>query len=202
MVKGSRFQFLAFFFLESAAFAHSPQGGDIWASTGPFLQQTQAPKDTEHNEPRLGWGVIAQGDVDANGGVEIGLIYTDKTYILSHNQDLLTQRMKRMYVTTGYRHWFFAPISAALAVFSSYSMGDVKTLVETDPTNEDLKTTAETITEYGLDVSLQWEVFAGDAVAVVADARYSKSLSAKKDEKADQVGAMLAFKYLIPKPKR
>lgn len=201
MVTLFRIQIVLILLFESVAFAHGPRAGDIWASIGPYSYQTQTLRHLDSNAPRWGVGLIVQGDIDTNGGVEIGMLYVDKLYVLTQQQNVLAERIKRMYVTTGYRHWISPSFSGALAVFSSYAMGDVKT-VWTSETAQELKTTAHKLAEYGMDLSFQWEVFSTDHMAIVVDCRYSKSLSAKKDEDADQLGAMLAFKYLLPKPKQ
>lgn len=187
--------------LETIAGARTLEEGNIWINTGPYTYQTQ----TAHalpKAPRLGWGLVAAGDLDDNAGLEIGMIYLDKTYLRRQGDAMRGEHIKRMYVTTGYRRWLSAPFSVGLSIFSSYSMGDVKPLFEEGTSDKGFLTTAHSLTEYGADLSLQWEIFTHESFAIIADARYSKSLSAKKREKADQIGAMLAFAYLMPKPRR
>jgi len=158
---------------------------------------TQSVKQKE--SPYLtGAGLIAQGDVDKNGGIEIALFYLDKFYLRRQGDDHITEKIKRMYVTTGYRHWFNKSFSSALAIYSSYSMGDAR-VVHDENTGGDVPTTATEITEYGLDVSIQVELISNDELALVADSRYSQSLTAKSREDANVYGILLGLKYLIPK---
>jgi hypothetical protein len=169
--------------------AHTPKQGDIWATVGPFAYQ----------ERTDGIGLVAEGDVDMNGGVEIGLFYLDKTYKRAQESDRIAERIKRMYITTGYRHWFVPWLSAGLSIASSYSMGDPKVVSDERPSGLERTTSAREITEYGFDTSLLWEIWSNEAFGVVADVRYQRSLTRKSHEDADVVVFLLGFKYLVPK---
>jgi hypothetical protein len=179
-------------------FAHSPEEGQIWVTTGPYFYQTKTSVPQPEKAPYLGYGLIAEGDVDYNGGVEIALFYLDKLYFIEKGGDQVVEKIKRMFITTGYRHWFNRTFSFAGALFSSYSMGDPKIVVSPD-TVDGLKTSARNITEYGMDFSLQVEVWGNGVIAAVVDTRYSWSTTRNEGEDADVYGVTLAFKYLIPK---
>lgn len=181
------------------ATAHTPQEGDIWATLGPWFHRTNTSESIANHSPYTGGGVVVEGDVDYNGGVEIAMLYNDKLYVRKRGQDEVAERIKRMHITTGYRHWFKPWASAGLAVVSSYSMGDPKVVVDDRPSGEALSTTARDVTEYGMDLSLQWEIIGGENLALVADARYFFSLTHKSHEAADVYGVLLGLKYLVPK---
>ena len=181
----------------SRGLAHTPEEGKIWATFGPFAYQTKM-HDPDKKTPAFGGGLVAEGDVDYNGGVEIAMIYIDKLYRIDRGGQSLEELIKRMYITTGYRHWFAKPFSFGGAFFSSYSMGDPKIIHDTFSSG-DVETTARAITEYGFDFSLQWEMWSNETVAVVADGRYSWSLTRKAQEDADLYGVMIGLKYLVPK---
>jgi len=183
----------------SIALGHTPKEGDIWANIGPFIYKTKTPHPIANEVPMSGGGIVAEGDVDYNGGVEIAMIYLDKLYVRTRNDDVVAERIKRMYITTGYRHWFASPISAGLAFFSGYSMGDPKVVLDERPSGDSLVTSARKITEYGFDTSIQCELYGDDHFGLVVDLRYSWSLSREEQEDADTYGAMLNFKYLVPK---
>lgn len=181
------------------ATAHTPSEGDIWATVGPMAYRTVTTAAIGSDSPYTGGGIVAEGDVDYNGGVEIAMLYIDKIYVRRRDEDVVAERIKRMYITTGYRHWFAPWASAAAAFFSSYSMGDPATVVDERSSSDELKTVARDITEYGMDFSLQWEIWSNGTIGLVADARYSWSLSKRSREDADLYGLLLGFKYLVPK---
>ena len=118
--------FAIIFLFNFECFAHSPEEGQIWATTGPFIYQTKTARSQPEKAPYLGYGLIAEGDVDMNGGVEIALFYVDKLYFIEKGGDNVVEQIKRMYITTGYRHWFTNWFSFAGALFSSYSMLEEK----------------------------------------------------------------------------
>jgi len=142
--------------LNFECFAHAPKEGQIWATTGPYLYRTKTSMTQPENPPNLGYGVIAEGDVDMNGGVEIAIFYLDKLYFLGKGGEQITEQIKRMFITTGYRHWFNKNFSFAGALFSSYSMGNPKVVIAPDNL-DNLETSAREITEYGMDFSFQFE---------------------------------------------
>lgn len=181
------------------AFAHTPAEGKVWGTVGPMAYRTGSNSVLASEEPNVGGGVVAEGDVDQNGGVEIAMFYIDKLYLRRLESGLLAERIKRMYITTGYRHWFTPWISTALAFFSSYSMGDVRIIAGKEGPGPGDHTTARQITEYGADFSLEWEVWGDENTNFVIDGRYSKSMTAKRDERADLYGMLFGVTYLIPK---
>ena len=184
--------------LAPRALAHQPHEGDIWATVAPGVMETRS-NDPRANDPTATGGITAEGDVDYNGGVEIAMLYVDKLYARRKGDDAIVERIKRMYVTTGYRHWFFPSLSFGGAFFSSYSMGDAKVVVDDVAEGHELKTTARAITEYGMDFSVQYELFHVQEVAMTLDARYSLSLPHKSREDADTMGILLGCKWRVPK---
>lgn len=183
------------------AYAHQPEMGVVWATLGPNVYRTiPRHKIFDQESPYLsGGGLVAEGDLDENGGVEIAMIYFDKVYLRERYDDYTSEQIKRMFITTGYRHWFNDHLSAALAFYSSYSMGDVKTRHSELPSDTDLTTTASKITEYGMDLSVQWELWNNGEMGVVADARYAWAITRLPHEDSDVYSLLLGFKYLIPK---
>ncbi len=189
------------YLLNFECLAHSPEEGMIWATTGPYVYRTKTSMSHPGNTPYLGYGLIAEGDVDSNGGVEIAIFYIDKLYFSDKGDAHVVEQIKRMFITTGYRHWFNETFSFAGAIFSSYSMGDPKVVV--GPDNADgLATSARDITEYGMDFSFQTELWGNGQTAFVLDSRYSWSGTRNQREDADVYGVALAVKYLVPKKRK
>ncbi len=186
--------------LATDALSHAPAEGDVHGTAGPYVYKTVTGYDGDKQAPYLGGGLIVEGDVDYNGGVEIAIFYLDKLYVRRGDEGTQAEHIKRMHITTGYRHWLNSWVSGALSVFSAYSMGDAKVLEGDSPPDDDRATTARRVTEYGLDWSIMSEFWRGDDVAAVVDVRFHDTMVAKKNERADVLGVLVGFKYLIPKP--
>jgi hypothetical protein len=184
-----------------SARAHTPQAGKILATFVASAYRTQAshPEAYKLLGTSAGIGIIAEGDVDYNGGVEIALLYYNKSYFREYEDTLVVEKIKRAYITTGYRHWFNPYFSGALSFSSAYSMGDPRQTHVRGRDSPPVTTTAQKITEYGLDFSLQWEVWGNEIHALVLDNRYALSLTSQKGENANQISMLLGYKYLIPK---
>lgn len=185
-------------FLSCNAHAHQPEDGHIHVTGGPFIFATHELRH-QFSSPAVNTaGVLVEGDVDRNGGVEISLFYLEKRYNIRHNDLNVTQSGKRMYIATGYRHWFDKNHSAALAFFSSYSMGDPIVIRDDFAPAASPKTSASKATEYGFDFSLQREFLQKGRWSGILDLRYSHSLTPKGDnEDGNHYGAMLAVKYFV-----
>ncbi len=185
---------LALFF-SLTVFAHAPKTGTVYGTFGPYLYHTPAPT---HSPLLGGVALIAEGDVDKNGGVEIGLFYLHKPYFREKRGAFLVEKMKRMDITLGYRHWVSDRFSAALAFSTAYSMGDAQEIRKDAGLPTDFSTTASKITEYGVNLSLLSELHRfknGDALTL--DARYTYPLNGKSGERNDVVGAVIGVKFFV-----
>ena len=178
--------------------AHQPKDGHIHVTGGPFIFATHELRH-QFSSPAINTGgVLVEGDIDKNGGVEISLFYLDKRYNIRHEDKNVTQTGKRMYIALGYRHWFNKNYSAGLAFFSSYAMGDPQVVRDDFAPAASPKTSASKPTEYGFDFSLQREFLQKGRWAGILDLRYSHSLTPKGDnEDGNHFGAMIAVKYFV-----
>lgn len=185
--------------LAESSFAHTPKEGLIMATMGPFLYRTNFDsRYSEVNSPLLaGAGLVVEGDVDRHGGIELGAFYLHKDYFRREGQDVLQEKNKIMYITMGYRHWLNRQISGAAAFYSSYTMGDYRTLHSDFPADSPADTSARDTTDYGFDFSLQYEFFKHKNMLFVFDARYSLNVTPKFHEEADHYGAMIGVKYKV-----
>ena len=182
----------------TAAKAHQPSNGAIHATAGPFGFATQQ-LSREFESPFLGsLGVVIEGDVDNNGGLEISIFYLPKkTFSIERENLLITEESKRLHITMGYRHWFNKKFSTALAFFSSYAMGDSHVVQNEFYSLPAPKTSASDATEYGFDFSLQYEPYSYGRFSAVFDVRYSYSVTPKDDEDSNHYGILLGIKYFI-----
>jgi len=143
-----------------------------------------------------GLSLVAEGDVDENGGLEIGFSYMPQEYTLIERGLVNREMVKRIYMTMGYRHWINPNYSLGLSFFSAYSMGEPK-MVHTDFTGPRPASSAEDIAEYGFEFSVQREAFQVGRLSAIFDARYSLSVTSKKGEDSNFYGIFIGLKYLI-----
>jgi len=181
------------------AAAHVPSEGKVTALLGPFVFKTNFPgAGTQYEVPMMtGAALIVEGDVDRNGGLEMTAFYLNKIFVRNDDDKILAERIKQVYISMGYRHWFNQRISIAAGLFSSYIMG--KRHVEHSdftPPNK-INTSASDTTEYGIDFSVQYEFWESGLWAAAVDARYSWSVTNKPKEYGDHYGAMIGLKYQI-----
>lgn len=169
------------------------------ASFGPLFYKTYLPSSF-HTEPalRAGFGALVEGDVDYNGGIELGIFYMHKDYYRKEAEQIFAEKTKRIHIIMGYRHWFSNYLSAGLSFFSAYTMGD-PTAVNSDfaPSEGEPNTSAQDTTEYGFDLSIIYEFLTQEKWALILDGRYSHSVTSKRNEEAHHYGVMLGYKMPI-----
>lgn len=187
-----------------AGSAYVAEEGKITATLGPFLYKSDF-RDTPTGaiSPRMGgFGVIALGDVNEKGSLEIAMFYLNKVYLRERAGSYISEQTQLMQITMGYRRWLTPTFSAGLGLFSAYSMGEPKVDHSDFAPGLAIDTSARDTTEYGLDFSLQAELWSRGHKAILLDGRYSLSLTAKENERANHYGVMLAFRYLVQKKNR
>jgi hypothetical protein len=144
-----------------------------------------------------GVGLIAEGDTGKLGGIEIGLIYMQQLFSIAQDQRVVVERGKRMYITMGYRAWFTPRVSGAMAFFSNYTMSEAFTIRDDFAPNPAPATSAQTLTKYGVDFSLQYEPYRQDRFSVVIDTRYSLSVTSKPGEDENFYAFLVGLKYYV-----
>lgn len=179
------------------AAAHQPVDGDIHAAFGWMGYQTEAIDHYWKPQLLVSPGLIVEGDLNSYGGLEIAFFYLQNPFSVKEDGRVLTEKVKRMYISMGYRYWFNVKYSAAVGFFSSYSMGSPRTVHDEFGVLEHPTTSASDTTEYGFDVSVQYEPWHKDRAAFVIDGRYSYSVTPKKHEDSNHYGVLFAFKYFV-----
>ncbi len=169
------------------------------ATAGPYIYQTQTSESiNDASSPVLGgFALIANGDVDRNGGVELGMIYLHKLHFRNSNGNVVSEKIKRMHMTVGYRHWFNTYFSAALGYYTSYAMGDPHISYNDFPGGNSSYTSAQRTAENGFDWSLLYEVYRNDKFTIVTDIRYSWAITDRAGEDADVLGIVIGYKTEI-----
>lgn len=187
------------FLLSPLVKAYDPKEGNIAAILGPFVSRTDYQgSDTGAKAPYFGdIGLIALGDVNERGALEIGLFHLHKIYFREQNAKTMAEKVELIHITMGYRRWLTPYFSASMAFSSSYPMGRPQIIHSDFAPGSEIDTSARDTVDYGFDFSLQGELWSKNRYAVVADARYGLSVTNKQDEKGNHYGLMLGLKYLI-----
>lgn len=145
----------------------------------------------------LGLGLVVNGDVNTKGSLEIALFFLNKTYYREEAGKFIAEQTALTHFTMGYRRWFTDSFSSSLSFSSGYSMGTPRIVHSDFPIGSEIDTSAGDTVEYGFDLSLQKEILKQPAYVVVLDARYSMSVTNKKNENSDQFGILLGFRYSV-----
>lgn len=176
--------------------AHQPRDGDVHGTFGSYVYRT-VPKGYGFESPTNGGlGLIANGDIDYNGGIELAFFYMHKVFSLKQDDHVITEVSKRISISSGYRHWFKPYLGVGLGFFSSYLMGSADILYN-DFSGPAPKTSARDTTEYGFEFSVQAEPWRRGDWAAVVDARYALSVTPKPGEAADHYGVFIGVKHFI-----
>lgn len=184
--------------LSLSAGAHNPEQGQVWAAFGPYLYQTQRFHEQFESPLLGGWSLIAEGDLTTHGGLELTLAYMNPIFAVEREDKKVIERVKRMYIAMGWRHWFSRDFSVSPSFFSSYVMGDAK-IVRNDFGNpvDPPHTSARDPVDYGFALSTQYEALHYKNFAVLLDARYSYSVTPKPKEDSNTYGLFVAVKFFI-----
>lgn len=187
-------------FNSAVSLAYVPKSGNVNATFGPQLSQTisNGSSSGADNPVQNGYGLIALGDVNDYGALEIGTFYMPKIFIREKAGKFLSEKTQTMHITLGYRYWLAPSFSTSLSFYSAYSMGSYNTLHSDFPPGQtETGTSAQDYTEYGFDLALQAEVWQSGRYGVVIDARYSQSVTNKPSEDANHYAVMIGLRYLI-----
>ena len=187
------------FVMNNPALAHVPEEGKVTAVVAPFFYKTFFEgTSTDVSSPlTAGTALIAEGDIDKHGGLEIGVFFIQKLYLRKTDTEELAEKIKQVYITMGYRHWFNQKWSVAAAFFSTYVMGQRKIIHSTFLPPRNINTSASDTTEYGFDFSLQYEIWRHGDFSALIDTRYSYSITDKSNEFGDHYGFLIGLRYQV-----
>jgi hypothetical protein len=187
-------------FNSAVSLAYVPKAGNVTATFGPQISQTisNGSRSGADNPLQNGYGLIALGDVNDYGALEIGTFYMPKIFIREAGGKFLSEKTQTMHITLGYRYWLAPSFSTSLTFYSAYSMGSYNTLHSDFPAGQTEKgTSAQDYTEYGFDLALQAEVWSSGRYGIVIDGRYSQSVTNKPSEDANHYAFLIGLRYLI-----
>ena len=191
-------------FLTVKAFAYNPAEGKVTATFGPYYTKTNFPTTRSGASPKImnGFGLIALGDINSYGSLEIGTFVMPKLFFREEGGMVIVEQTQIVQITMGYRYWINPYFSTSLAFYSTYSMGNVGRLHNDFPPGQEIDTSARDITEYGFDFALQGDLWSSDKMAVSLETRYSPSVTSKRNEDSDHYGVLLGIRYLIQATKK
>lgn len=194
-----RFFFFSFFLLPALASAYIPKEGNVSAILGPFFHRTDYQGTSERpSSPVLGGvGLIALGDVNDHGSLEIAMIHANKVFFKDQDGDFLAEQTQILHISMGYRYWQTPYFSWGISFFSAYPMDEPKVVYSSIAPGHQLDTSATDTVRYGFDFSLEGELWSSDRLAVVLDGRYSYPTSKKENEHGISYGILLGLRYFI-----
>ena len=93
--------------ITSFSWAYIPKEGSVSVLLSPLIMQTEfQPQSDQINNPYFGGlSLIAQGDLNDSGALEIGLFHFNKMYYIKSGGLELTEKTELVHVTLGYRYW-------------------------------------------------------------------------------------------------
>ncbi|HMN67142.1 MAG TPA: hypothetical protein PKC28_01255, partial [Bdellovibrionales bacterium] len=169
----------------------------IYAALGPFTYQTHE-LTHDFESPFTGsLALIVEGDIDHNGGPEVSVFYMRKAFSIVQDGKMVTERAQKLYIGTGYRHWFTSWLSGAISFVSGYSMGDAEVKRDDFAPRAAPATSARDATDYGFEASIQSEVWREGAAGIIIDGRYMYSITPSKGEDSNHYGVLFAYKYRV-----
>jgi hypothetical protein len=186
-------------FISLQGLAYKSVEGNVTALLGPFFYKTNFNTSSSGaNSPFLGDpGIILNGDINSNGSLEVAIFHLNKVYVRKQESQYLVEQTELLQISMGYRRWLSSTWSVSLGLFSAYSMGD-PTIVHNDfSTGTDIQTSAFETTTYGIDLSIQKELWIRDNNSLVIDARYSWAFAKRGHEYGDHYGLLLGIKHLV-----
>ncbi len=191
--------FLSILFMPLISIAYTPKEGNLNVLLAPFFYKTYF-KDTA-NAIKSPWrgdaAFVLNGDISDRGALEIGIFRLNKNYFREQSSLYVAEATELLHITMGYRRWIIPDLSWSVAISSGYSMGEVKIVHNDFPYGSKPDTSATDTTEYGLELSAQYELLSWPQSSMVLDTRYSLSVTAKPNEKADHWGVLLGYRFFI-----
>ncbi len=191
--------FSVVFLVCSSALAYTPSEGNVTATLGTFGYKTNFSGSASGAASRnlAGLGLIALGDLNDIGSLEIAMFDLHKVYFREESGKYIAEEKEVIHITMGYRYWINPYFSSSLSFYSSYSLGEVRLVHSDFAPGTEIDTSARDTTEYGFDFALQGDIWSSEKWAVIGEARYSLSVTSKKSEQSDHYGVMLGVRYQI-----
>jgi len=180
------------------ATAYVPQRGNINATLGPYVYQTNySGIRSVDNDVSGSVSLVANGDVSDHGSLEMSVIFMNKNYFRDIGDQSIAEKTQVLHIGIGYRRYWAPSFSTSLAVYTNYPMGETKVMHTDFADAEKVETSARSSSESGLDLGFQGEIWSSGRYSVMAELRYSYALSRRSHEFSDQYGGSVGIRYFI-----
>ena len=188
-----------FLLIPAVATAHQPAKGNIYVTLGPSILIADAEADYWglENDPSYGLSLIVNGDVDRNGGLEVGMAYFNQLFFRDHEDQKTVGKAQRLHMNLGYRHWFVSSVSAGLLLVTHYSMGGVDEVASSDFSL--LETSGSEASDSGLSLSFQYEFSNKKDYAIIVDYRFTEMFHLPDGEESRSHMVTLGLKKHVQK---
>lgn len=185
--------------ISARSFAYVPEEGNIYAIAGPVLTKPQfrTSRPGVSSPYFVGQSLLVQGDISDRGSLEISMLHMDRVFYVDHGVNFLEEQSEYFHISMGYRRWLTHYVSVGLAFYSAYSMGTPQVVTSSLQPGAEITSSARDKTEYGFDLSAQAEIWSKDHLALILDARYSRSVTPKDNESGDIYAYILGLRYFI-----
>jgi hypothetical protein len=168
-------------------------------SIGPYFFKTmyeskyQDVMDSFHT----GLAIVGEAATPESGSIEASIVLMKKNYYREASDGYVVESLPRIYLTLGYRYWFFSRLSMAIALGSNYSLGSYTREISFGTGVDGLETSARDTTDYLIDTSLQFIAWKAKTESVIIDVRYAKNFTTRADENANHIASMLLYRKNI-----
>lgn len=186
-------------FLSLSLFAYKPKDGNLSATIGLLSYKTDfsSPKNEIESSVFSRPILILNGDLNNKGSLEIAMTHMYKLFLRDQDSQYQLEQAQFMHIGMGYRRWVNPIFSWSAAIYSEYPMKDKKVVYSDFAAGQEISTSASDKTEYGLDLSLQTEIWGNYFWSFVVDGRYGLSFTNQKNEKGNYYGLVFGVKYLF-----
>lgn len=184
-------------YLSFPALAYQPSEGNVTAYAGFFGSQSNFSSNQASNSQMGGAALVANGDLNDKGSLEIGLFYLNKLYLREQSGLQLIEQAGLVHVTMGYRRWLSDIFSASLSLSTMYPIGEVQVVHNDFPANSGVETSARDTADYGADLAFTADFFKHETWNLVSEARYSFLFTKRDGEKADHYGVLIGIRTTI-----
>ena len=186
-------------FFTLSIWAYNPKDGNLSAILGVFTYKTDFSSPSSNIESSLFSRpiIILNGDLNNKGSLEIAMTHMNKLFLREQDSKYQLEEAQLMHIGMGYRRWLNPMLSWSAAVYSEYPMKTKKVVHSDFNPGQEITTSASDKTEYGLDLSLQTELWGNYFWSVVIDGRYGLSFTNQRNEKGNYYGVVLGLRYLF-----
>src|SRR5262245_43075811 len=107
------------FVFSAKAIAYSPAEGTVNGIFGPFYSSTMFHGSASGATSGFtnGAGLLALGDINDKGALEIGMFHLTKSYFREEGGKWMVEQTKLLHITMGYRRWVSPYWSWSLSFF-------------------------------------------------------------------------------------